>query len=88
MTDRDGKDAERLLLHCLTAGLSSPKAIDRTLYELGYPPTTIGKLRPNVSDDPEKSAKAVRESLALSAMALELEDDDYYREPEDPSAYE
>ena len=80
----DEKDAELLLLHCLTAGLSAPKAIDRTLYELGYPPARIAKMRPRVGS----GANAIRESLAISAMHLELEDDEYYRETDNPEAYE
>ena len=83
--DREDKDAERLLLHCLSAGLTAPKAIDRTLYELGYPPATIAKLRPNIGSD---SADSAKESLAVSALKLDLEDDEYYRETEDPSIYE
>lgn len=76
--DRDGKDAEKLLIHCLTAGLSAPRAVDRTLWELGYPTDAIAKFRPNVSGD-----KPIRESLAISAQHLDLQDDRWYREPND-----
>lgn len=80
MTD-DAKDAERLLIHCLSAGLTAPKAIDRTLYELGYPPRVIAKLRPNISRPGKKGQHSIHESLAQSAMHLGLEGDEFYRQP-------